>query len=206
MRVKFLILLLIVILLTGCSITKSTINISKNYEFNNKLFHYVALMPTKETIIDNETIELIDDEIYDCISSGYYNATVFSQNHINAKINKAKLNADWEIFWNDYLETGFINTTFLDFLGKTLKVDLILQCEVIDIKKTFGIHRKVIGETTAQIKLTMFSTKSGAVIWEAISLGTQGNAHSDQSVPASIEAVEVALDELLDNLPFASNL
>ena len=48
----------------------------------------------------------------------------------------------------------------------------------------------------------LFSLKTGTLLWSATVSGTQANAHSDQMIPKTIEAINVAITEVAEKLPF----
>lgn len=100
------------------------------------------------------------------------------------------------------MEQGIIDDGTLHKIGHVLKVNTVIQGEVIDIKRKFPKYRKVIGETTATVKYSIFSTTQGKLLWEATCSRVEKNAHSEQLIPPAIDAIEIAFDEIIDNLPF----
>ena len=204
MRLNIILLFAISALLINCSITNQTIEINKSAEIDSLQYFYIALMPINEAYLSNDEIEDINDDLNSHFGNffGYIKFLNIEQFELFLKSNNL-----WDktlVMWNDYVETGVINKEVLLDIRKETKINTILFGQVLSVQKTFGKHRAQIGESTAEVKFTIFSTITGNVIWEAVCSGTQGNAHSDQPVPSTIEAVEVALDEIMHNLPFKS--
>lgn len=107
----------------------------------------------------------------------------------------------WQSCWEGYLKHKKIDTNILKEICNKMGVTSILQFAVTDVRKTKSAHRKTIAETEAEIWYTLFFN-DGEILIVGKSVASQANAWSGQLQPKPIEAIEPAVDDILDKIPF----
>ena len=202
MRIINYTLISVFIIFYSCSPTASSVKDYTTPEFQKEITRTVTLLDIISDELNFEEKEQIKEKLLYEIKLRYKNVAFYEPGkYINEK-NESSFNNLWNPFWKKYLNTGVVDPVALFEVSEFIKSNAVLQAEVLDVEKIFGEHRQTIGQTTAKLKLGLFSLKSGKLLWEATVTGTQKNAHSDQTVPAAIEAVNIAVTNLIDKFPF----
>lgn len=195
-------LVVVVIAFSSCSPTKSTFNNFTAPELKLEVIRTVALMKLNAEYLSGAEITSADKRFQKEIETKIKDIKFFDPETSSKTMKENNVEKVWDDFWNLYLSTGTIDETKLFDIAEVLKVNAVLQGQVVEVEKVYGEHRKTIGQTTAKMKYALFSLKSGKLLWEATVTGTQENAHSDQPVPKVLEAVDVAILNLVNELPF----
>lgn len=209
--------------LNGCV----TPEVATNYITSKKIYALqkidVAVMPFLTRELTKSEIEDVSEKIVDHLSgSGLIKKIVlptdaaiiqrniqemrgnslrfyFQTMTLNKEIDKDLLER-WESSWEGYLKSMKINTEVLKEICNKMGVTSVLQFAVTDIKKTRPIHRKVVAETTAEVWYALF-LNDGEILLVGKSIASQANAWSGQLTPMPIEAVDAAIDDILDKFP-----
>ena len=204
MKPFYLILLLFTLLVSySCSTTKSSVE--EKYispDLNKEVVRTIAVSEIFGEYLFGDEKERALNKFIARIKDRYQNIAFSKTEEYFDSSNKDSYKNILSNFWNNYLKKDVIDEVGLFDLSEIVKTNAILQTEVIDVNKTFGEHRKTIAATKVKLRMALFSLKSGKLLWETTVYGTQENAHSDQLVPKTIEAVNVALTEVADELPF----
>ncbi|OGU55190.1 MAG: hypothetical protein A2V66_00540 [Ignavibacteria bacterium RBG_13_36_8] len=190
---------IIFLLIYSCAPSELTINYLVDPKISNEKISTIALMPLIDNYLTDEERMDIDERFFDLLENNY---RVLDTEQSIELLKQNDLLEDWKIFWNNYLTNQHIDKNLLLTIGKRIKIDAIVQGNVLDISKQLPVHRKIIGETSAKLKYSIFSTTSGKLLWEANSFSKQINAHTDQATPMAMEALDIALDEIMDNFPY----
>lgn len=162
----------------------------------------IAVMPIIPKELSESEIEEINEEITDALLT-YSTVKKVIPPEVTTEIllNKDLLN-EWQNCWHNYITKEKLDSELLKQIGDELNVNAVIQFEIIDIKKIRPVHRQVIGGTTAEVKYKLFSTTNCYILSEATAVATQKNAWSGQMTPRPIEAIEAAIEEIIENLPF----
>lgn len=201
-RIFILTSLLIVFIVAACSPTKSTIKEYTAPEFKLEAIRTVGLIKHNAEYLTENEIVAADEKLFKEIQKRFKDIKFYDAVSVSNKLKVYNMENVWEGFWKNYMSTGSVDETLLFDMAEVLKVNAVLHGEVMEVNKIYGEHRKTIGQTSAKIKYALFSLKSGKLLWEATVTGIQENAHSDQPVPKAIEAVNIAITDVINNLPF----
>lgn len=200
-NILFKILFLLIIQMSfSCTPTKFHIKEFTSPEFKKEVIRTVAVFDVKGDELSKFDKRQITDMFFSKIK--YNEVALFDYSDFYNEENNESYLSSWDIFWNNYLNSKEVDAVTLFEISEKIKTNAVLQIAVVDVEKIFGQHRKTIGQTTANLKLALFSLKSGKLLWEADVTGTQANVHSDQVIPKLIEAVNVAIINIADKLPF----
>lgn len=202
--------------------------VSTNYITSKKLYTLrsleVAIMPFMAQELTESEIEDILEEIVDNLSyKGLLKKIILASEteiikkkndemrgnslayYIPSRIMYKEIDNDllekWQSCWEGYLKHKKIDTNILKEICDKMGVTSILQFAVTDVRKTKSAHRKTIAETEAEIWYTLFFN-DGEILLVGKSIGSQANAWSGQLQPKPIEAIEPAVDDILDKIPF----
>lgn len=93
------------------------------------------------------------------------------------------------------------NGTFLNQLGTLLGVDAIMQGEMVNVTQQDGVYGQNKGQTRVTVRFTILGTKEGKLLWEASSDGIKGTATAMEEAPPIGEAVSLAVEKIMANLP-----
>ena len=195
--------IIFVLFISGCAASNSTINNAyRNPEFDRMPAYKTMLMPLGYNDLSVKEANMVNSELEDYFKYNLSFVKTVKTEDSKEFLKKKNLTDANSNFWEAYLNSGMIDKGFLKKIGTELNVNTVLYSQVTDVNKVFGIHRKVIGSTTAKLRYTIFSAVTGNLLWDLSVSATQENAFSDQSVPPTIEAVEIAFSTVLKNLPF----
>lgn len=198
----YLLLLAAAIAILSCSPTKSTIKVYTSPEFGKEVTRTVTIMNLISGDLDYSQKVEIKEKLLREIKQRYKNVVFYDPEKYIDGDNEVEFYNLWNKYWKKYINTGKVDAVALFDASEYIKSNAIMQAEVVDVEKVYGEHRKKVGQTTAKLKVSLFSLKSGMLLWEANVSGTQKNAHSDQLIPSAFEAVNVAVTNLVDDFPF----
>lgn len=196
------IFLLLIFIAFACSSSNSSIKEFTAPEFKLMTIRTVALIKLDAEYLSEKEIAAADEKFFKEIQTRFKDIKFYDAVSVSNTLKEKNMENVWNEFWDNYISTGNADETLLFDLAEVLKVNAVLHGEVIEVNKIYGEHRKTIGQTSAKIKYALFSLKSGKLLWEATITGTQENAHSDQPVPKAIEAVNIAITDVINNIPF----
>lgn len=211
--------------LSGCI----TPEVTTNFIASKKLYSLrnldVAIMPFLAQGLSESEIEDVSEDIIDDLSD----CSLFSKivlptdpeiaqrrieelrgnslafyipTYILSKGIEKDLLAKWELSWDGYLKSKKIDTSILKEICSKMGVTSVLQFAVTDVRQTRASHRKVIAETEVEVWYTLF-LNDGEILLVGKSIASQANAWSGQMSPRPIEAVEPAIDDILNKFLFS---
>ena len=87
-------------------------------------------------------------------------------------------------------------------IGQTLRVDAILQGEIVDFQQTDGVFDRIKGKTRVTVRYSMMGMASEKLQWEALSDGSVTTITTAELAPPIIYAIQSAQEKILTALPF----
>lgn len=205
-----------------------TPEVSTNYITSKKLYTLrgldIAIMPFIARELTESEIEDVLEEIVDNLSyKGLLKKIVIPSEtsiiqkkneemrgnslafYIPSRILYKEIDKDllekWKLNWEGYLKHKKTDINVIKEICSKMGVTSILQFAVTDVRKTKSAHRKTIAETEAEIWYTLFFN-DGEILIVGKSVASQANAWSGQMQPKPIEAIEPAIKDILDKIPF----
>jgi hypothetical protein len=116
-------------------------------------------------------------------------------------LNEKDLADDWARFLENYVTSGVPDANSLSRIGQALGVDAIIQGEMVEVLQEDGRFGRNEGTTRVTLRLTMLAVEDGRLLWEASSDGLRKTASAAEDAPPVIEAVLLAVDKIVENLP-----
>lgn len=118
-------------------------------------------------------------------------------------INESNLASEWADFVEDYYTSGIANRAILEKIGEALTVDAVLQGQIENVVQRDG-GSGIPGQTRITLSFSIVEVTSAKRIWEvsADGIGTTGSGlFSNKTAPPILDAIQVAVAKVLDNLP-----
>jgi hypothetical protein len=185
----------------GCSVNKGTINTYADQSLQPGTISSVAVFPIKNARLAPSEARQINRKIATAISQARPEINIVSDAEAVEMLNRQGLADDWAVFLDRYVSSGVPDSGELRRIGLALGVDSILQGEMVNIVQqdgAFGINK---AQTRITVRYSLLGTKDGKVLWEASADGIRGSASTVAEAPPVIEAVNLAVDKVVDNLP-----
>jgi len=207
-RKKILLLLFLILIttliLTGCY-DKATINTYSDPSFDKNTITRLAIFPMRNTKLAPGEAREINRKITQGIQRSAPNIDIMSADTATKKLNEADLTEEWAKFLSDYNSSGIPNTKMLFKIGDTLNVDGIMQGVIVNIQQrdgSPGYYYSQRGQTRVTVRYSILGVDSGKLLWEATSDGIRETASAMEEAPPIIEAIILAQEKIVANLPF----
>ncbi|QTL99123.1 hypothetical protein GM661_14740 [Iocasia frigidifontis] len=203
-----LFVLLGIFLLSGCY-DRATINTYSDPSFSKNTITRLAIFPMKNVNLTAGESRAINRGIAKGIHQINPNIEIMSTVEIIQILNKQGLTSEWSAFLEDYASTGVPNTETLFKIGDVLGVDGLMQGEIVNVYQEnshYGVNQKApsvkLGVARVTVRYSTFGTDSGKLLWEATSDGINKTGITFSDDPSLIEAVMLAQQKIIENLPF----
>lgn len=193
--------LFIATLFYGCATSNATLNSYVDPNISNEQIRNLAIFPIRNAKFAPSEAQLINRKISMVINQKNANIQTMSSNEAINKLNENNLASTWAIFLDNYSSSGVPDRNVLIDVGKALGIDAIIQGEIVNVFQEDGVFGMKKGTTRVTVRFSMLSTNSGKLLWEATSDGIKGTVTAMESAPPIIEAVDLAVDKILSNLP-----
>lgn len=185
----------------GCAVSKATLNSYVDPNISNEKITRIAIFPIRNAKFAPSEAQQINRKISMVINQQNSQIKIMSSNEAINKLNENDLASTWAVFLDNYSSSGVPDKNVLYDIGQSLGIDAVIQGEIVNVFQqdgAYGINR---GTTRVTVRFSMLSTNSGKLLWEASSDGIKGTPTTLESAPAIIEAVDLAVDKILTNLP-----
>lgn len=196
--------LLACVVLGGCATHKATINTFTDAAYTESDVSSLAIFPIRNTRAAPAEAQSLTRTLAQTIHADAPDLTIVGPGEAARGLNDADLAETYARFVEDFALSGIANTEYLREVGEALDVDAIMQGEVVrafqeDGETTmFGGSK---GTTRVTVRFVMLDTSDGRLLWEASSDGIRKTALNGGDAPPVIEAVELAMEKIIANLP-----
>lgn len=187
--------------LAGCSVHRATINVYTDPTLKPGEIRSVAVFPIRNARLAPSEAQELNRKISQAISSIRPGIRLMSSAEATSVLNEKGLAGDWATFLEQYVSSGVPNATTLASIGSALGVDAIVQGELVNVQQQDGRFGVTVGTTRVTVRLTMLDPKRGKLLWEASSDGLRMTADSLSPAPPVVEAIDLAIAKLTENLP-----
>ncbi len=194
-------LLLLGILVLSCAVRKATLDMYVDPNYQQGSITSIAVFPIRNARFAPSEARQVNRKISTAISQRGAEISIIGAAESIELLNEQGLADEWAIFLDNYVSSGVPNTNSLKEFGRVLNVDAILQGEVVNIFQKDGRYGGNKGTTRVTVRFSMLGTNRGKVIWEASSDGVAGTTTTLESAPPIIDAINLAVDKILQNLP-----
>lgn len=190
-------------MLTACATHTASLSSYVSPAFQPGLLQSVAVFPMRNIRLAASEAQQINRRVSVVISQRELQIELVSPVEATARLNEHGLADDWAVFLLNYESSGVPDATVLTEIGEALGVDAIIQGEVLDVYQQDGDADGRTGVTRVAIRFSMLDCLNGTLLWEASSEGRRETAIGGTSAhaPPVIEAIELAVDRILETLP-----
>ena len=192
---------LFIFLFYSCSVSKATLNSYVDPNIDKEPMDVIAIFPAKNTRLAPSEANQIMRKISQSIHQRNPNIKLLSPNEVIDQLNQLNMADDWAYFLDNYNSSGVPDENFLREVGESLNIDCILHGELVNVFQQDGAYGINKGTTRVTVRMAILSTRSGKLLWEASSDGVRATTTTVESAPPIIEAVNLAIDKILENLP-----
>lgn len=187
--------------LTGCAVNKGTINSYVEPTYSSGSIESVAVFSIRNARFAPSEARTINRKIITALTSKNPNLQIVPPSEALRKINESDLAEEWANFVEDYYTSGIANKRILDKVANILGVDAVMQGQLLDVNQ----RDSAFGYSKAQSRITMsfsiIETETAKPIWEASADGIKGSATTLSEAPPLIEAINLAVDKIVENVP-----
>lgn len=198
---KKVLIILLLLFISGCAVNRASLNQFTDESFNSGLIHKLAIFPIRNVKIVPSEAQQLNRKISMAIHEKNPNIEILGPSESVDILNDNDLADAWGNFLDYYISSGIPNRNTLQEIGSALKVDAILQAEIVNVFQADGSYGGNKGTTRVTVRLSMLGTKKGKLLWEASSEGVKGTATTLEGAPPLMDAIDLAVDKLLLNIP-----
>ena len=204
MKIKSILLVIVLTVIISCAVNRATINTFTDPGFRIGKIKRIAVFPIKNTRFAPSEAQLINRKISSAIKKNNPSIEIIGPAESIRLLNANGLADDWGYFLDNYLVSGIPDATVLADIGRALNVDAVFQGEILQLFQEDGIPGDLFskkGITRVTVSFSLMEIESGKLLWEATSDGVKGTVTSIEKAPPIIEAVDLALGKIMENLP-----
>jgi hypothetical protein len=188
-------------LATGCSTHKATIDTFTDASMSRGSVRSIAVFPIRNTRAAPSQAQVTNRKITQAVHASNPDVEVLGPAESVDILNAAGLADEWADFLERYVLSGVPDAEMLAEIGRALDCDAVLQGEVVNVFMRDGEWGSNKGETRVTVRFTMLDTRDGRLLWEASSDGVRKTAWATDNAPPLVEAIDLAVEKILQNLP-----
>lgn len=192
---------LLAIPIIACASSKATINSFTDPSYSAQDVESIAVLPIRNARLAPSEAQSVTRRVSQAIHGKAPKIRLMGPTESVQALNDHDLAHDWATFVEDYVKSGVPDAEALGRIGKALNVDALVQGELLNVQQEDGEFGGNKGQTRVTVRFTMLGTRDGTLLWEASSDGIKKTATTLSDAPAIIEAVNLAVNKILDNLP-----
>ncbi len=185
----------------GCATSRATINSYVDPNYTRGSIESIAVFPIRNARFAPSEAQQINRRISTVIHTKNQAIRIMSSTEAVNILNEHGLADDWAVFLDNYVASGVPDANALRDIGAALGIDAIMQGEIVNVFQQDGTFGGNKGQTRVTVRFTMLDCRNGRMLWEASSDGVKTTATTLDKAPAIIDAVQLAMDKILDNLP-----
>lgn len=185
----------------GCAGSSASISQYNAPNFSGARIDSVAVFPIRNASAAPAEAQQLNRRISQAVHQKSPNVGIVGPNASIERLNDNELADDWGDFYEDYATTGVPNSATLEKVGDALGVDAILQGELVGLRQVDGQYGGNKGTTNVTVRFSLLGTEDGSRLWEASSEAEKTTATTLEDAPPMIEAINLAVDKLISNMP-----
>ncbi len=195
------VIVLIALLLMSCATHKGSINSFVDPSFTSTQIKSVAVFPIRNTQAAPSEARQINRRLALALRQQNPSVALVNETEATQKIHEANLGEDWAEFVTGFSASGIPDVKKISQIGAAIDVDAILQGELMSVRQVDGQYGANAGITVVTVRYTLLDASDGRLLWEASAEGRRQTATTVQSAPPIIEAVDLAVEKIIQNLP-----
>lgn len=185
----------------GCATSKATINSFTDPSYSAQDVQSIAVLPIRNARLAPSEAQTVTRKVSQALHRDAPKMKLVGPEEAVRILNEKNLAHDWATFVEDYVKSGVPDASALKRFGAALGVDALMQGELVSVYQEDGHFGGNKGTTRVTVRFTMLSTRDGDLLWEASSDGLKTSSTTLGSAPPIVEAVNLAIDKILQNLP-----
>ncbi|MFC1725320.1 hypothetical protein ACFL4T_06810 [candidate division KSB1 bacterium] len=203
MKAKVIFFVAAIAVIISCALQRAYIHTYTDPALSNTVIKRIAVFPIKNTWFAPSEARQINQKITSAIQELNPGISVLNPAESVRILNENDLVDDWGYFMNNFVSSGIPDSKVLSEIGKALEVDAILQGEVLNVFREDGFPGDAgrNGLTKVTVNFTLLGIDDARLLWEASSDGIKRTLTSIESAPPVIEAVDLAIGKIMENLP-----
>lgn len=198
--------LVMVFSMTGCK--RATIETYVDPTLGSETVKRVAIFPFTNAAINPEQSQEINRKMAMAIGRMNSNIEIVSPAEVIAQMSNNGLADEWARFLRDYETSGIPNGQILSKVGQTLKVDAVMQGEILGLEQRDAGSIIALNPISGKIKLTLrfnllstTSTLASRLLWWSSCEAELEQSSRFSSQPKLFEALNLAADKTLATMP-----
>ena len=198
--IRFVYVCLMLAIISSCAISRGTINSYTDPTYQTGSIKRLAVFSIRNASFAPSEARQINQKIIKALYKKNPGLIIISPSKALRAINKNKLADEWADYIEDYYTGGIPNQELLMMISKALNVDAVMQGQLINISQrdgSFGVK----GMTRITITYSVVESRTAKPVWEVSSDGIKGTATANDIAPPLVEAVDLAINKIIDSLP-----
>ena len=204
MKKIIFILMMIVILFSGCSTNKATVNSFVEPTYRTGQINTIAMFPIRNAQLAPSEARAVNKKIIKAMNSKNPNLNIIAPSKVIRIINESNLASEWANFIDDYYTSGIADKTTLLKFSKLLNCDAIFQGQLLKVSQRDG-SRTVPAVTRVSVEFTIIENRTAKVIWNVTSDGIRAESAKFGQftiiAPAIQEAIDLSIVKVSNNIP-----
>lgn len=198
---RFICVILLSAVASACATNKGSVNSFVDPAFTSTNIESIAIFPIRNTRAAPSEARQMNRRV--ALSLQAQNPGLRLVNEIEAtrSIDDAGLGADWSEFVTGFAASGIPDVGRISKIGAAIGVDAIFQGELVSVQQIDGEYGRNAGTTRVTVRYTLLDARDGRLLWETSADGLRKTMTTVQSAPPIMEAVDLAVEKILENLP-----
>jgi hypothetical protein len=188
--------------LCGCASTNADVKTHTEPGFTGASIRRLAVFPIRNRRLTTSEARQLDAELSQAILKKRPSVVILPSAEAVKLLNESGLSDQAFRFHDNYYPGALPNASVLRRVGQALKVDAVLQGEIVNVQETDGVYNKHEGTTRVTLRYSMTAGESGKLLWEATSDGSVTTLTTVEVAPPMSYAVFMAQKKILPMLPF----
>ncbi|MDB5365580.1 MAG: hypothetical protein JWM77_1507 [Rhodospirillales bacterium] len=189
------------VLLCACASQSAKVNAYTEPTHTPGTIRSIAIFPVTNSSLAPGEGQRINQTIGPRIAAKNPGIRIISPAEAITKLNDAGQATVWARFLDAYTSSGIPDSSALRQISTTLGVDAIVQGSVAKAIQQDGILGVRAGGTLVTVQVSAFDARQGRLIWQASSEGRSTTATTLENAPPLAEAIQLAVDKLIENMP-----
>jgi hypothetical protein len=196
-----LFILVVLLHISGCGISRGTINSYIEPTYIQGSVKRLAVFSVRNARFAPSEARQINRKLIQALVTKNPKLQIVSPSEALRIINDNDLASKWADFVEDYYTSGIANHSVLSEISKYLKVDGVLQGQLLNVFQVDGDNWSRKGKTRVSISFSIVETHTAKTVWEATADGIKGNVSALSPAPPVADALELAIQKIIINMP-----
>lgn len=201
MKSKLIVGILTLFILGGCAVSKGTINSFVEPTYQTGAIKSVAVFSIRNARFAPSEARTVNRKIIQALSKKNPGIKIVSPSEALRKINESDLAENWADFVEDYYTSGIANQNILQKVSTVLGVDAVMQGQMLTVNQRDSAAGYLKAQSRVTMSFSIIETKTAKPIWEASADGIKGSATTMSEAPPLIEAINLAVNKVVENVP-----